>query len=225
MIMNHIMLHAENMCKSYFIGACELKVLQDINLQIEKGSFSLILGPSGGGKSTLLHLLGALDKPTSGHLIWDGKDFKKCSEKELALIRGRRIGFVFQFYHLLQELTAYENVCLPASMMGKCVDQERIEDLLNRLGLFDKMLHRPQELSGGEQQRFAIARALVNEPDILLADEPTGNLDSTNGKLVFELLRQLNLEQNLTVCMVSHNQDYARDIKNIYHLKDGVLSS
>ncbi|MDP3980007.1 MAG: ATP-binding cassette domain-containing protein, partial [Chlamydiota bacterium] len=141
----------------------------------------------------------------------------------LANIRSEGVGFIFQFYHLLQELTALENVCLPALMARKSFDFEQVKDLLAHLGLADKMLHRPQELSGGEQQRFAVARALVNKPDILLADEPTGNLDSENGVMVFDLIQKLNREQHLTVCMVSHNQDFARHAECVYCLKDGLL--
>lgn len=220
------MLKAINLDKSYINGKKELHVLKNINLEIKKNTILAIVGPSGAGKSTLLHLLGGLDLPSSGQVFFEGVDLKSLSDLELSSIRNERIGFVFQFYHLLAEFSTLENVFLPALINGrekKKQIQDRALELLNLVGLLDRLNHRPSELSGGEQQRVAIARALMNRPDLLLCDEPTGNLDSQTGSQICSLLLQLKEKKNTTIVIVTHDNNIASIADNIVHIKDGVI--
>jgi lipoprotein-releasing system ATP-binding protein len=207
-------------------GVNALEVLKGINLTVKEKEFLAIEGPSGAGKSTLLHILGGLDRPTGGEVLFDGANIYNLSENERALFRNRKAGFVFQFYHLLPELNVLENVLLPSLLKSwgeRKVAQKHARALLERLGLSLRLEHRPSELSGGEQQRAAIARALINKPQVLFCDEPTGNLDSENGDKMLELIRQLNKENHVTVVMVTHDKDIAKTADRIIYLKDGVI--
>lgn len=217
----------ENVWKIYQLGETEFPVLKEINLEITPGSFVVILGPSGSGKSTLLNMIGCLDLPTRGKVFLDGNDISKMSEDELAKIRGSKIGFVFQQFHLLQNLTALENVMIPMIFQGKSESEriERAKFLLTALGLEERIGHRPVELSGGEQQRIAIARALANNPEIIVADEPTGNLDSTTGKKIMEILVNLHRKEGKTIVVVTHDPTIANYSSQIVHLKDGQIVS
>jgi len=217
------LIEAVNVCKRYTSGAKTLDVLRGITLTIEQGEFVAIIGPSGAGKSTLLHLLGWLDPPGSGDVRFDGRSFQAASERQRAQVRNRRIGFVFQSYHLLMELTALENVMLPSVIQGAGESRRRAEELLDFVGLSDRLTHRPNQLSGGEQQRVAIARALCNDPDALLCDEPTGNLDSANGARIIELLRGAQRHRRKTVVLVTHERDLAASADRIIRLRDGQV--
>ena len=224
-------MQAINVHKTYRNGARELRVLKGIDLKIEKGKFVSILGPSGAGKSTLLHILGGLDEPTEGSVIFDNEDIYKLGDRKRAGLRNKKIGFAFQFYHLLPEFCALENVMLPALIKGKrqCrgvwpyAPTEDAQRLLELVGLKDRMYHRPGELSGGEQQRTAIARALVNEPELLLCDEPTGNLDSATGQGIIELLHKLNREKKTTIVVVTHEEGIAAKADKVVNIKDGEI--
>lgn len=223
------MLQVKNLHKSYFQQASRLHVLKGIDLTIDKGEVVAIVGPSGAGKSTLLHIVGGLDKPEEGEVIFDGRDLYKLKENERAKVRNRQVGFVFQFYHLLPEFTALENVILPALVKEKIFNVERVKSqgsrLLEKVGLEGRQAHKPQELSGGEQQRVAIARALINSPDVLLCDEPTGNLDSESGKQIIELLLDLNRKNKQTLVIVTHDDSIAGQAHRIVHIRDGRLVS
>ena len=215
----------ENVWKIYQLGKVELTILENITLDVSRGDFVVILGPSGSGKSTLLNLLGCLDLPTRGRVFLAGRDIAKLSEDELAQIRGKTIGFIFQQFNLLQNLSALENVMIPMIFQGKSESErrERAEFLLSSLGLGDRILHRPSELSGGEQQRIAIARALSNNPEIIVADEPTGNLDSSTGKKIMEILINLHQEEKKTIIVVTHDPTIANYSNQIVNIKDGQL--
>jgi len=215
----------ENVWKIYQLGKVELTILKNITLDISRGDFVVILGPSGSGKSTLLNLVGCLDLPTRGRAFLAGRDIAKLSEDELAQIRGKTIGFIFQQFNLLQNLSAIENVMIPMIFQGKPESErrERAEFLLSSLGLGDRILHRPSELSGGEQQRIAIARALSNNPEIIVADEPTGNLDSSTGKKIMEILINLHQKEKKTVIVVTHDPTIANYSNQIVNIKDGQL--
>jgi len=204
--MNDLLLSARGLRKTYILGKRSLEVLRGVDVEIARGDFVALRGASGTGKSTLLHLLGGLDTPNAGEIIFEGQNLAGFSDRELTLFRNRRVGFVFQAYHLLPELTALENVCLPARMARIGVDTAaaRARELLSRVGLQDRLDHKPSELSGGEQQRVAIARALINEPELLLADEPTGNLDSHTGGEIIELLKNLRPEKKMTLVIATH---------------------
>jgi len=221
--MNRIV-KAEDLHKVYRNGTSKLEVLKGIDLEIEKGDRVLIVGPSGAGKSTLLHILGGLLSPTIGSVYFEDIDLYSFSDKELAKIRNKRIGFVFQFYHLLSEFTALENVMLPGIIARRRVSQ-RAKELLHMVGLGDRMKHKPRELSGGEAQRVAIARSLINEPDILLCDEPTGNLDSAIGKTIYKMLWRINKEENKTLVVVTHNEVMREDFNKVYYIKDGRIKN
>jgi lipoprotein-releasing system ATP-binding protein len=215
------MLTAEDIHKSYG----QLEVLRGVSVKIQMGEIVSIVGPSGSGKSTLLHILGTLDKPDSGSIRLDDKSLVDMSAKTLAAFRNHNIGFVFQFHHLLPEFTAFENVCVPGWIAGKPKKEleERAAYLLNLLGLANRFENKPQQLSGGEQQRVAVARALINQPKIVFADEPTGNLDSANAKELHDLFFDLRKQFNQTFLIVTHNEDLARMSDRILHMIDGKI--
>ncbi|MDD2731945.1 MAG: ABC transporter ATP-binding protein [Candidatus Pacebacteria bacterium] len=217
----------ENVSKIFRLGEIELAVLKEINLEISSGSFVTIMGPSGSGKSTLMYLLGLLDIPSKGRILLEGSDVSKFTEDELAKFRGRKIGFVFQQFNLLPNLTALENVMLPMIFQGIDEDKrkEKALSLLNSLNLDKRINHRPSELSGGEQQRIAIARSLANDPEILIADEPTGNLDSSTGKIIMEIFEKLHSENKKTIIVVTHDPNIARYSKEVINIKDGQIVS
>jgi putative ABC transport system ATP-binding protein len=217
---------AINLKKTYMLGKVPVEALRGVNLKVETGDFVSILGPSGSGKSTMLNMIGALDKPTSGQLLIDGIDIGTLNDNQLADIR-RRIGFVFQFFNLIPRLTAKSNVELALSIsdVGKTQRKKRAEDLLETVGLKDRINHKPAELSGGQQQRVAIARALANNPKFLLLDEPTGNIDSRTASEVISLIKKLNVEHNVSIIMVTHDQHLAREAKRTVQMFDGIISS
>jgi len=214
-----------NLDKEYDLGLVKLRVLNGINLKVKKSEVVAIMGPSGSGKSTMLHMLGCLDRPTRGKVIIDGVDVSRLSDDELAKIRREKIGFVFQFFYLIPSLTALKNVELPMTFVqGTAKDKEvRAKELLKMVGLENRMNHRPSQMSGGESQRVAIARALANNPQIILADEPTGNLDSKSGKEVIEILVKLNKEKGVTLILVTHDSSIARHAERAINLKDGKI--
>lgn len=218
-------LNMQNINKSYTLGAEELHVLQDVNLTIHAGQFLSILGPSGSGKSTMMNIIGCLDVPTSGTYLLSGNDIRDLDEIELAKIRNKEIGFVFQNFQLLPRMTALQNVELPLIYAGipYAKRQEKAKYILERVGLSDRMKNLPSQLSGGQQQRVAIARALVTEPTILLADEPTGALDQKNGAQVMELFEELN-QDGRTIVMITHDIHIAARAKRVVHILDGQLS-
>jgi putative ABC transport system ATP-binding protein len=212
--------------KSIDTGTHRVDILKGIDLEIPRGQFAAIMGPSGSGKSTLLGLLAGLDTPTSGQVILDREDITNLGEDDMALLRGRKIGFVFQSYHLISTLTAEENVLLPMELAGaEAGGRDRARELLERVGLGGRSDHYPVQLSGGEQQRVALARAFALRPPILLADEPTGNLDSTTGRAVLELLLALNREQGTTMVLVTHEQSLAESADRRIVLRDGLVVS
>jgi len=215
------MLTAVNIQKKYG----QLAVLKGVDISVGKGEIVSIVGSSGAGKSTLLHILGTLDKADSGSISMDGQRIESLSGKKLAAFRNNHIGFVFQFHHLLPEFTALENVCIPGWIAGKAKKevQARAVELLNTLGLGDRLENKPQQLSGGEQQRVAVARALVNDPMIVMADEPTGNLDSTNARELHQLFIDLRNQFRQTFLIVTHNEELARLSDRILHMKDGKI--
>jgi len=211
--------------KTYWIGQRSLEVLRNVDLEVSRGEFLAVRGASGAGKSTLLHCLGGLDTPTAGEVWLDGKNLAALSALELSRFRNRKIGFVFQAYHLLPELDALENVCLPARMArtDAKLAEARGRELLKRVGLGERMDHRPNELSGGEQQRVAIARALINQPDLILADEPTGNLDSHTGEEIIQLLCALRAERQTTLIIATHGAQVAARAPRVIELVDGQM--
>ncbi|TGE39155.1 ABC transporter ATP-binding protein [Desulfosporosinus fructosivorans] len=214
-----------DLCKVYKLGTVDVEVLRDINVLIHKGEFVSIMGPSGSGKSTLLYLIGGLDKPTSGCIRVNGNEISKMKDKEESSMRRREIGFVFQFYNLIPNLSVEENILLPVLLDGKNIKncKDKLNDILSIVGLTDRRNHTPKELSGGQQQRVAIARALINEPEIILADEPIGNLDSKTGTEVMELLKSINLEKGRTIVQVTHSREAADYGQRIINLKDGKV--
>jgi putative ABC transport system ATP-binding protein len=207
--------------KTVTSGSEPLTILHPLSLDIPRGEFVAIVGPSGSGKSTLLGLIAGLDSPTSGRVIIDGVDITRLGEDPLARLRGEKIGFVFQFFHLIPSLTAYEYVSVPMDIAGAAVPRRRTEALLEEVGLTGRAHHYPSQLSGGEQQRVALARALANDPAILLADEPTGNLDSANGRLIMELLRNIHATRNTTLVLVTHDAELAAMANARLVLRDG----
>jgi putative ABC transport system ATP-binding protein len=209
--------------KSINTGTHRVDILKGIDLTIPRGQFAAVMGPSGSGKSTLLGLLAGLDAPTTGQILLDGEDITSLSEDQMALVRGRKIGFVFQSYHLLPALTAEENVLLPMDLAGVPAERARARELLERVGLKDRFDHYPVQLSGGEQQRVALARAFALSPPILLADEPTGNLDSATGQVVLDLLLQLNREEGATLVLVTHERSLADMADRRIILRDGLI--
>jgi len=219
------MIEAKGLRKVYRNGTRQLEVLKGVDIKAGKGEVLALLGSSGAGKSTLLHLLGGLDAPTDGEVRFGGKDIFSLSDSERAKIRNEKIGFIFQFYHLLPEFDAVENVMLPALIAGKARGKARsaAEELIAAVGLADRMRHKPGQLSGGEQQRVAIARALTNEPELLLCDEPTGNLDSDTGRNIIELLWELNKKRKMTMIIVTHDAGIAEEARRVVRIKDGVI--
>ncbi len=215
-----------DVCRQYQLGSADVNALKDINLEIDQGEFVALVGPSGSGKSTLLNLLGGLDHPTGGQIQIQGIALQSASEEELTRHRRYNVGFIFQTFNLLPTLTALENVALPLMLggVGKSERNQSAKELLERVGLGHRLDHHPTEMSGGEQQRAAIARALINNPNIVLADEPTGNLDSSIGAEVMKLLRELNTERGVTLIIVTHDPDVAAYADRIVHLRDGEIS-
>ena len=217
---------AKDLKKTYMLGKIPVEAVRGVNLKVESGDFVSILGPSGSGKSTMLNLIGALDKPTSGTLLIDGVDISKLNDNQLADLR-RRIGFVFQFFNLIPRFTARDNVELAMSIadVGKAERRKRTIELLETVGLKDRMNHKPAELSGGQQQRVAIARALANNPKFLLLDEPTGNIDSKTASEILNLLKNLNIQNNVSIIMVTHDQHLAREATRTAQMFDGQIIS
>lgn len=220
-----MILQMRDICKDYPMGKTVTHVLKNVDLDVSEGDYLAIMGPSGSGKTTLMNLIGCLDVPTSGSYLLGEREITKCSGKELAEIRNKEIGFVFQSFHLLPKLTALDNVALPLLYGGvkKAERQERARAALETVGLADRLDHRPDQLSGGQCQRVAIARAIVGKPRLLLADEPTGALDSASGAQVMELFRQLH-DSGSTIIMITHDQGIAHHADTIMTIKDGVLS-
>jgi lipoprotein-releasing system ATP-binding protein len=218
------LLSVQCITKSYPMGKSRLEILRGIDLEIKKGEAVCIVGASGAGKSTLLHILGTLDRPTLGKVFYDGHDLTRQSDEDLANFRNKTMGFVFQFHHLLGEFTALENVMMPCRISGMSLNDSRLaaEELLEMLGLKERLTHFPSELSGGEQQRVAIARALVRKPEVLFADEPTGNLDTVNGERIQDLFFDLKTRLQLTLVVVTHDQTFARKFPRVLNMRDGL---
>mgnify|MGYP001146865758 CR=1 FL=1 len=218
-----IIIQAINLCKTYKMGEISIEVLRGVNFAVNQGEYVSLMGPSGSGKSTLLYLLGGLDKPTSGGIKLKGRELALMKDKEESEMRRREIGFVFQFYNLVPNLNLEENIMLPILLDGKKLKQykNRLDEILELVGLSDRRRHTPRELSGGQQQRVAIARALVNDPDIILADEPTGNLDSKTGTEILELFKRINKEKGKTIVQVTHSHEAAQYGTRIINVKDG----
>ena len=219
------MIELHNITKTVLSGAEDLTILSDVSLRIPSGQFVALTGASGSGKSTLLGLIAGLDSPSSGRIVVDGEEITAMGEDGLARIRSERIGFVFQSFHLIPSLTAFENVLIPMEILGARDARSRAAELLESVGLTDRGHHYPNELSGGEQQRVAIARAFANEPKILLADEPTGNLDSRNGEHIFELMEELHTERSITLVLVTHDAALANKAQRQVVLRDGIVLS
>jgi lipoprotein-releasing system ATP-binding protein len=225
--MSEPLLRARALTKTYTMGKRSLEVLRGVDLNVARGEFLALRGASGAGKSTLLHLIGGLDLPNAGEIFFDGQNLAAFSERQLTEFRNRRVGFIFQSYHLLPELDALENICLPARMarISSAKVESRGRELLARVGLKDRLDHKPSELSGGEQQRVAIARALINEPELVLADEPTGNLDSKTGGEIIELLKNLRAEKQATLVIATHDANVAAHAERVIELMDGRIAA
>ena len=222
---NYPMIRITDLHKSFIMGSQELTVLKGIDLEIPRGQMVAVVGASGAGKSTMLHIMGMLDRPTKGTVYFDNQDLFQMSEAQQAEFRNRRIGFVFQFHHLLPEFTALENACMPALIQRRPIEEVEQEatTLLQEVGLGQRLHHKPGELSGGEQQRVAVARALLQKPDLVLADEPTGNLDTHTGEALFGLLRDLNRTRKTTFVIVTHNDKLSAQSDRIIHMQDGMI--
>lgn len=214
-------LEVKNLCKTYGKGDTMVKALDNVSFSVEKGEFIAIVGPSGSGKSTLLHILGGVDVPTSGNVIIDKTDISQLNETALAIFRRRQIGLVYQFYNLIPILTVEENLTLPLLLDGKKPDAKTVGNLVNQLGLEQRLQHLPNQLSGGQQQRVSIGRALINNPALLLADEPTGNLDSENSREIISLLRRFNKQSNQTVIIITHDERIALSADRVIAIEDG----
>jgi len=217
------MINLSHICKTYLMGKVEIRALQDVCLEIQEGEFVAVSGPSGSGKSTLLHIMGCLDRPTSGKYMFRGRDVSSFSDRELTRVRNKEIGFVFQAFNLLWNENAARNVMLPLMYSGSDNKKKKVITALESVGLKNRLWHRPGEMSGGEQQRVAIARAIVKEPHLILADEPTGNLDSESGQAIMEIFGQLN-RKGTTVVIVTHEEAVARHCQRMLRLKDGQLA-
>ncbi len=222
-----MMIQTEYLAKHYNLGKQTVPIISDVNLSIETGEFVAIMGPSGCGKSSLLYLLGGLDQPTSGKVFIDGEDINQLNDRDKSRLRRRDIGFVFQFYNLVQNLTVEENILLPITMDGKKVKdyQMKLDEILAIVGLTDRKQYTPRELSGGQQQRVAIARALIAEPKLILADEPIGNLDSQSGTDIMELFKSINKTKDITIVQVTHSEEAAQYSERIVRMKDGRVQS
>jgi lipoprotein-releasing system ATP-binding protein len=226
--MSNVILKTENLVKTFTnTKETKLEILKSISLEIMEGKITIIVGASGAGKSTLLHLLGGLDKPDDGKIFYNSENILNYSEDKLAKFRNKNIGFVFQFHHLLPEFTAAENVAIPQMITGKSLNNSiiRANELLSEVGLIERKDHKPAELSGGEQQRVAVARALANDPAIMLADEPTGNLDSENSQIISDLIIHLNSKYKKTFVVVTHNKEMLGIANQVYEIKDGKILS
>jgi len=222
-----IVVECINLRKSYILGEVRVDALRGINMKINRGEMVSIMGPSGCGKTTLLNIIGSLDNPSSGQVLLERNDISRASEQELTEIRRKSVGFIFQFYNLLPVLTALENVELPMLIAGIPKDErvKRANELLEKVDLLKRKDHKPDELSGGERQRVAIARALSNRPTILLADEPTGDLDTESGLSILNLLKDVNKTENQTLILVTHDSNIAKQANRVFHIKDGMVSS
>ncbi len=218
-----MLISAKNVSKTYKMGKVEIRALQNVNLDIEKGDFISLMGPSGAGKSTLLHIIGCLDNPTEGSVEIYGQKIQNMKDSQLSVFRNRHIGFIFQSFNLMSVLNVYENVEYPLMIRGEKVDKERVLGTIESVGLLDYLKHRPDELSGGQRQRVAIARALVTSPDIILADEPTANLDSKTGEKIISLLLELNSNHNVTFLFSTHNEMVSKYAKRVIRILDGEL--
>ena len=216
-------LKVENLTKTYGSGENLVHAVDDVSFSVEKGEFVAIVGASGSGKSTLLHLIGGVDRPTSGKIFVDGNDISKKNDDKLAVFRRRQVGIVYQFYNLIPILTVEENITLPCDLDGRGVDRERLEMILDSFGLRARRKHLPNQLSGGQQQRTSIARALINNPSLVLADEPTGNLDSKSSEEVMSMLKMCNQSYGHTVIMITHNLDIAKQADRIITISDGKI--
>lgn len=216
-------LEVKNLCKTYGKGDTMVKALDNVSFSVEKGEFIAIVGPSGSGKSTLLHILGGVDVPTSGNVIIDKTDISQLNETALAIFRRRQIGLVYQFYNLIPILTVEENLTLPLLLDGKKPDAKTVGNLVNQLGLEQRLQHLQNQLSGGQQQRVSIGRALINNPALLLADEPTGNLDSENSREIISLLRRFNKQSNQTVIIITHDERIALSADRVIAIEDGKI--
>ncbi len=217
------LLEIKNLCKTYGKGENAVKALDDVTFSVPKGQMLAIIGPSGSGKSTLLHILGGVDRPTSGKFFLDGKDVYQQNNEKLAVFRRREVGLIYQFYNLIPVLTAEENITLPVIMDGRKPDAKQLDDMLEMLGLTQRRKHLPSQLSGGQQQRVSIGRALFYTPSVLLADEPTGNLDSKNSAEVIELLRRTNKERNQTMIIITHDENIALQCDRVIAISDGKI--
>ncbi len=217
-------LRVENLTKTYGSGEAEVKALNNVSFAVEKGEFLAIIGPSGSGKSTLLHILGGVDRPTSGKVFIEGTDIYTLDETKLAIFRRRQIGLIYQFYNLIPVLSVEENITLPLLLDRRDPDQEQLAGLLSTLNLTDRRKHLPNQLSGGQQQRVSIGRALVSKPALILADEPTGNLDSVNSADIIRLLRMFNKRYNQTLILITHDQNIALQADRIISIEDGCIA-
>ena len=220
-----VAVEGRHIIKNFCIGSTPTKVLKDISLQVMQGEFVSIMGPSGSGKSTLLYILGGLDTPTSGHVLLNGTDISRFGDEKMSRIRRQKIGFVFQFYNLIPNLNVEDNIMLPLLLDGKKMGgyRKQLEQILEIVRLSDRRRHTPRELSGGQQQRVAIARALIGNPEILFADEPTGNLDSKTGAEIMALLREINKTSGQTIIMVTHSPEAAQSSSRVIHVQDGMI--
>ena len=217
-------LEVTNLSKTYGTGETQVKALDNVSLSVESGEFVAIIGPSGSGKSTLLHILGGVDVPTSGSVVINGVDISNLDETALAIFRRRQIGLIYQFYNLIPILTVKENLTLPLLLDGRKPDERVVDDLLKTLGLTERVNHLPNQLSGGQQQRVSIGRALINNPALMLADEPTGNLDSENSREIVSLLRKFNKENNQTVIIFTHDERIAMSADRVISIEDGKIT-
>lgn len=217
-------LRVENLCKTYGKGENEVKALDNVSFSVNKGEFIAIIGPSGSGKSTLLHILGGVDKPTSGKLYMDGSDVYAQNDEQLAIFRRRQVGLIYQFYNLIPVLNVTENITLPVLMDGQKVNQDRLQELITILKLQGRENHLPNQLSGGQQQRVSIGRALMNAPAVVLADEPTGNLDSKNSQEIVDLLKTSNQKYNQTLIIITHDENIALQANRILAIEDGKIT-
>ncbi len=216
-------IECKNLTKEYYSGENIIKAVDDVTLSFEQGEFCAVTGPSGSGKSTLLHVLSSLENPTSGSVFYEGKELFSYNDNQLSILRRRRFGFVFQAYNLVQELTGYENILLPVMLDKKKADEEYIKNVIEILGIEDRLSHLPSALSGGQKQRIAIARALANKPSVLFADEPTGNLDGKSGREVLSLLKYVGKQFGITLILVTHDLNVAEQAERILTLDDGKV--